>query len=58
MNVLTVNKIVFHLGIKFCVLFWYNLFYNLSYNYIHYCILLFSAVENGVFTPKPVQHVF
>ena len=32
--------------------------YKLCYKYIHYCILLFSTVENNVFTPKPVQHEF
>ena len=32
--------------------------YKLSYKYTHYFILSFSAVENGVFTPKLVQQMF
>ena len=30
----------------------------MSYKYTHYFILSFSAVENGVFTPKLVQQMF
>ena len=32
--------------------------YKLSYKYIHYYILTFSAAENGLFTHKPIQHVY